>query len=567
MPLELAEMFDPRDDSNLGPIGSQQWNGTVFQRAYTCEDRRSGQFDRVIAKLRSGFSVLVYLPGNCMTAAADCVMAGIPDKKWRPCGEHPGGKTDPMEAWKPAGSIVDDIRKWFTAREGGEPHAIFHNLDLLTDGRGGMLSAGVAYSAIFSLVEATRRGVVLGLTDRDAGELPAPMQNAFTDHIWFRSIEEDAFRSIVPYQLGEILSLDDRTVPEGPVQQITARLRWSDPIRAVKIMDSVAHLKNAGNLRGVLDEIRRRTRPHGYLDPAQTGFAVRQSLNGFDHRTIRQLREQIVKPYTAWTGLESNDAQLWQRETNRLRQGVVLHGPAGTGKTTLAKWIAREVELPIRIVSAAEIRRPSYGDAERMVRKTFEEARRAAPCVVVLDDADDLFPRRNEIGGSVASADLGIVNAALQELEGLNGPLAGVLVVMTANRFNHLDEAIQQRLSLHIKVPYPVDDKQIGEIVDTAAETYGFLLSDQIRSELIHEFTQPVDIHDRLQRNQPSGTPEDRRRCTAGLFAPRVIVRDMLLLRDGLGRIVDGQYEVTTDDLQRMKQYHEQSHDEHPADA
>jgi hypothetical protein len=568
-PLYLKDMFDPRDDSNIGRIGSKDWNRTVFARAYSHPDRRSGQIDQVIAKLLSGFSVLVYLPGNCMAAAADYVMKAMPNREWKACGQHPGGQGQPMEAWQPANSIVGDLIAWFSAPQGGEPHAIFHNLDLLGDSRGGVLSADIAYSAVFSLIEATRRGVVLGLADRDAGELPAPMQNAFTDQIWLRTIEDGAFRGIIPCQLGEILSTDGKTVPEGPVQQITARLRWSDPIRAVKIMDAVARLKNVRSLGGVLDEIRRRTLPPGYLDPAPWVRDEAKALTGFDEeRTVQQLEAQVVRPYTGWTQLESADVELWRRETNKLHQGVVLYGPAGTGKTTLAGWIARRVGLPIRIVSAAEIRRPSYGDAERMVRRTFEEARRAAPCVLVLDDADDLFPRRSEITGSTASADLGIVNAALQELEGVNGPLTGVLVVMTTNRFDHLDEAVKQRLSLHIKVPYPVSDKQVGEIVDFAAESYGFLLTPAVRNKLIEEFLRPVDVNNRRGENQPSATGSDRRRCTSGLFAPRTIVRDMLHLRDGDGPVhPDGRYEVIMDDVNRLQAYHEQYHDEHSPTA
>lgn len=567
-PLRIGRMFDPRDHSNVGRIGSDRWNCEVFTRAYCDPDQPIGQFDKVVTRLRSGFSVLVYLPGNCMTAAADAIARMMEDKNWNSCGKHPGGKSSPMNAWDTANSIVGSLLEWLSAPEGQEPHVIFHNLDLLRDAHGGVLATEAAQSAVFSLIEATRRGVVLGLADRDSGELPAPIQHAFSDQVWFRTIDESAFRRIIPEQLGELIARDDDTIPEGPVQQITTRLQWSDPIRAVRIMDSVAGMNNVGQLDEILDEIRRRTCPPEYVDAATVFPEDSPLLTGFDsERTLARLESQIVRPYRDWVRLNSSRIDELQARTEKLRKGVILHGPPGTGKTTLAKWLARRVQLPIRIVSAAEIRRPLYGDAERMVRQTFTEARRAAPCVLSLDDADDLFPHRSRIGGSVASADLGIVNAALQELDGINGPMTGVLVVMTTNRFDSLDEPIRQRLEFHVRVSYPIDHEQIGEIVDSAADKYRFFLTPEIRNELISEFYGPVDVHNVQGLNQPSATRDERRRCTAGLFAPRMIQRDMLVLQANDEVNSEGVYEVSQDDVDRLRQYHEESYDENQQPA
>ena len=67
--------------------GARIWQQEVFKRAY-CQ--RDGPFTRVCGRLRSDFSVLVYLSGNCMSAAADHVKGVVQSGNWKDYGEHPG---------------------------------------------------------------------------------------------------------------------------------------------------------------------------------------------------------------------------------------------------------------------------------------------------------------------------------------------------------------------------------------------------------------------------------------------------------------------------------------------
>ena len=68
MPTPLDKLFESSSDP-----GTPKWNVEVFKRAYVYP---GSDFQRGMQRIRSGFSVLVYLPGNCMRAAADILMGG-----------------------------------------------------------------------------------------------------------------------------------------------------------------------------------------------------------------------------------------------------------------------------------------------------------------------------------------------------------------------------------------------------------------------------------------------------------------------------------------------------------
>ena len=107
-----------------------------------------------------------------------------------------------------------------------------------------------------------------------------------------------------------------------------------------------------------------------------------------------------------------------------------------------------------------------FGDPERNVHRLFRDARRAAPCVLVFDDADNLMPDRSNLQGSVASTEQSVVNAFLQELEGFEEDSSGILVILTTNRYASLDPALRQRLGDPIRIPYVLSRKQIEALLE-----------------------------------------------------------------------------------------------------
>jgi hypothetical protein len=541
--------------------GSPEWTSEVFQRAYCIE---GGPFQQVRRRLELGFSVLVYLPGSCIDPAADFVkkfvkVEGGKAGDWKVYGEHPGPGKGMEFVWDQTAGIIAALLAWLGTNRTSRPNAIFKNLDrLFSDNNHGMIQNPGAQMALFSLVRSTQGARTLGLANRDFGKLPEAVELAFAERIWINEIDEQRFPHLVPRELGEKLAVEgDGRLPEGVVWMLGSRLRWGDPVRAAMVMRSIGKKCRERDIRGILGEAWENDRPMNFASPTECFPDDPQRVkDGFPSFVLEPLERGIVRPYRVWKRMTGEGQQDCRRQLAKLPPGVILYGPPGTGKTYLAKWIAREIDLPIRVVSGAELRVPDFGGTERNIVRLFREARRAAPCVIVLDDADDLLLARSEASGAVAGAERAIVHTMLQELAGFGGRLAGVLVILTTNRFQHLDEAIQGRIPLHVPVPYPISEKEVSAIVRSVADDYGFdLAADGVLGRLIKRFLSPVIAH--LGFKAPA-TPEERMRVRGNLFSPREIQHAMRLLEGESAEDRPQSYCVTHDDVDRMERHFKQ---------
>ena len=161
-------------------------------------------------------------------------------------------------------------------------------------------------------------------------------------------------------------------------------------------------------------------------------------------------------------------------------RGVLLHGPPGCAKTTLARAAATASGATVIALSAADVFSKYVGEGERALRDAFARARRAAPAILLLDEIDGMVGNRGSAkdasSGGGADENTGndvaarVLSAFLVEMDGLevgggdgddgdderrDGD--GVLVVATTNRPNALDAALTRpgRLDLVLYVPPP----------------------------------------------------------------------------------------------------------------
>lgn len=140
------------------------------------------------------------------------------------------------------------------------------------------------------------------------------------------------------------------------------------------------------------------------------------------------------------------------------RSGVLLYGPPGTGKTLLAKAVATSCSLNFFSVKGPELLNMYIGESEANVRRVFQRARDAKPCVIFFDELDSIAPKRGEKGDSGGVMDR-IVSQLLAELDGMGndevreeeeeeggggsgGKGGGVFVIGATNRPDLLDPAL-----------------------------------------------------------------------------------------------------------------------------
>ena len=135
-------------------------------------------------------------------------------------------------------------------------------------------------------------------------------------------------------------------------------------------------------------------------------------------------------------------------------KGILLHGPPGTGKTMIAKALAKMTESNFISVKGPELLSKWVGESEKGVREIFRKARQAAPCIIFFDEIDALVPRRG--GGDSSHVSENVVSQILTEIDGLE-ELNDVLIIGATNRLDIVDEALLRpgRFDRIIEVPKP----------------------------------------------------------------------------------------------------------------
>jgi transitional endoplasmic reticulum ATPase len=131
--------------------------------------------------------------------------------------------------------------------------------------------------------------------------------------------------------------------------------------------------------------------------------------------------------------------------------GLLLAGPPGTGKTTVAKVLAAQARCSFYPVSGADVMSKWVGESEGNIRRLFERARENRPSIIFIDEIDALAGRR----GTIEVHDTH-VNQLLAEIDGVSGQ-RGVFIVGATNRPDQLDPALLRggRLSRTIILGLP----------------------------------------------------------------------------------------------------------------
>src|SRR6266567_643959 len=130
----------------------------------------------------------------------------------------------------------------------------------------------------------------------------------------------------------------------------------------------------------------------------------------------------------------------FQRLGGKIPRGVLLVGPPGTGKTLLARAVAGEAEVPFFSMSGSEFVEVLVGMGASRMRDLFDQAKKAAPSIIFIDEIDDVGRER---GTSINSNDEReqTLNQLLVEMDGFETHQA-VVVIAATNQPDGLDKAL-----------------------------------------------------------------------------------------------------------------------------
>lgn len=146
-------------------------------------------------------------------------------------------------------------------------------------------------------------------------------------------------------------------------------------------------------------------------------------------------------------------------------RGMILSGPPGTGKTSIAKAIAASAGYTFYAIDPATMKSMWIGQSEKIVKAVYEQARENAPAVVFLDEIDAVASKRGSAdgdGGGAGRAANSLVNQLLQEIDGFQSGDKRVFTIAATNRPDNLDDALKSRLNYNVEVGLPDREARHG---------------------------------------------------------------------------------------------------------
>jgi transitional endoplasmic reticulum ATPase len=167
----------------------------------------------------------------------------------------------------------------------------------------------------------------------------------------------------------------------------------------------------------------------------------------------QELREAIEWP------LKYSD--IFEEAGAKPPKGILLCGAPGTGKTLLAKAVAKESEANFIHVKGPALMNKFVGESEKGVREIFRKAKQTAPCIVFFDEIDALAPKR---GSGITDSHVSerVISQLLTEMDGLE-ELHGVIILAATNRIDIIDPALLRpgRFDLLLQVPPPDEEARL----------------------------------------------------------------------------------------------------------
>uniref|UniRef100_A0A3B5ALH1 Peroxisomal ATPase PEX1 n=1 Tax=Stegastes partitus TaxID=144197 RepID=A0A3B5ALH1_9TELE len=170
---------------------------------------------------------------------------------------------------------------------------------------------------------------------------------------------------------------------------------------------------------------------------------------------LKEVRQQLMDTIL----LPAKYPILFANLPIRHRSGILLYGAPGTGKTLLARAVAKDSGMNFISIKGPELLSKYIGASEQGVRDVFQRAQAAKPCILFFDEFDSLAPRRGHDSTGVTDR---VVNQLLTQLDGVEG-LQGVYVLAATSRPDLIDPALLRpgRLDKSLYCPPPDQEARV----------------------------------------------------------------------------------------------------------
>ena len=163
--------------------------------------------------------------------------------------------------------------------------------------------------------------------------------------------------------------------------------------------------------------------------------AIDSSVPRITYDELGGLKREVLK-ICKMVELPMRHPELFEKIGVEAPKGVLLYGPPETGKTLIAKALAKMTESNFINIKGPELLSKWVSESERGVREIFRKARQAAPCIIFFDEIDALF----QVVRFRLHVIENVVSQILTEIDRLE-ELHNILIIGATNRLDIVDEA------------------------------------------------------------------------------------------------------------------------------